>query len=179
MIKLLSFPIVIASLFLVVACNSNTSTGQAEDATEVTAVPELEKAPEFEVVATNGETYSLEKSMSEGKPTVIYFTASWCPICAKNWPVLSEIYPEYKDRITLVAIGIDPTDDEEVMRKISEEKGFTFPITAGIPQVMLDFGVESQATTVGINKEGFIEFQENKTALTADEFRAMFDALLN
>lgn len=139
---------------------------------------ELVKAPDFQVESIDGEVFSLTKSVEEEKPTVIYFTASWCPVCARNWPVFTEIYPEYKDKINFVAVGIDPTDDEQTMRALSDEKGFTFPVTVGKPNVMLDFGVESQATTVGINKEGYVAFQKNKVALSADEFRVLFDSLL-
>lgn len=49
--------------------------------------------------------------MEENKPLVVYFTASWCPDCAKNWPAISEVYPEYKDKLVFGAIGIDPTDN--------------------------------------------------------------------
>lgn len=170
----------LAGIFLLfaMACSSESSeTAENQPASQNQS--ELGKAPEFEVTTIDGETISLQESMEENKPVVIYFTASWCPICAKNWPVLSKLYPEYKDRLNLVAVGIDPTDDEEVMRKLSEEKGFTFPVTKGLPQVMMDFGVESQATTVGINRDGNIAFQKNKTALSEKEYRKLFDDLVN
>ncbi len=166
-----TFVILVLSLSL----NACTS-GQSENSSSETG---LEEAPDFEVTTVSGETISLKESMENGKPVVVYFTASWCPICAKNWPALSEVYPEYEDRLNLVAVGIDPTDDEEVMRNLSEEEGFTFPVTKGMPQVMLDFGVDSQATTVGINRDGQIEFRKNKVALSADEYRTLFDELLN
>lgn len=159
-------------LFLVSACSSNQSENP-------NATADLEKAPDFEVTTIAGETVSLQQSIEDEKPTVVYFTASWCPICAQNWPALSEVYPEYEDRLNLVAVGIDPTDDEEVMRELSEEKGFTFPVTKGMPNVMLDFGVESQATTVGVDRDGNIAFRKNKMALSADEYRELFDELLN
>lgn len=160
----------LCSMIFFISCSSDGSD-QAEQVNK-------EKAPDFEVTTVSGETISLESAMAKDKPLVVYFTASWCPVCAKNWPVFSEIYPEYEDKLTFVAIGIDPTDDTEVMRKLAEEKGFTFPVTKGHPEIMLDFGVETQATTVGINRDGYIEFQKNKTALTADEYRELFDSLV-
>jgi peroxiredoxin len=166
-----SLPLFILTLFFVAACGSK----QSETNTDNTAV---EKAPNFEVTTISGDTISLEESLQNDKPVVIYFTASWCPLCAQNWPALSEVYPEYEDQLTLVAIGIDPTDDDETMRKLAEEKGFTFPVTRGIPDIMLDYGVESQATTVGINKEGNIAFRKNKMVLSADEYRKLFDELI-
>jgi len=158
------------AVFLI-ACNPKSDSISVEKAGII-------KAPAFEVTTINSEVFSLQKSIQESKPTLIYFTASWCPTCAKNWPVLSKLYPEYKDRINIVAIGIDPTDDAAVMRKLVEEKGITFPITAGNPQVMLDFGVKDQATSVGIDKSGNIAFVENKTALSEGEYRKLMDGLL-
>jgi len=167
-------------LLLAGACSSERSGSEADQSeAQNTSQTELRKAPDFEVTTISGDTVSLQQSMEDGEPLVIYFTASWCPICAKNWPVLSEVYPEYEDRLNFVAIGIDPTDTEDVMRDLAEEKGFTFPTTWGHPQIMVDFGVESQATTVGINRDGMIAFQKNKTALSADEYRQLFDELVN
>lgn len=165
-------------ILLASACASEKSDS-SEQSSSTSNETELREAPGFQVTTIEGDTVSLQKSMDENKPLVVYFTASWCPICAKNWPVLSELYPEYKDRLNLVAIGIDPTDDEEVMRKLSEEKGFTFPVTRGEPDIMRAFGVQSQATTVGVNADGTIAFQKNKTALSEEEYRELFDQLVN
>lgn len=173
-----SIATVLVGFLLLNACSSGDSKNVNEQSSSERETSQ-NKAPDFEVTTIEGDTVSLEKSMDEDKPLVVYFTASWCPICAKNWPVLSKLYPEYKDRLTLVAIGIDPTDDEETMRKLAEEKGFTFPVTKGHPEIMRDFGVQSQATTVGVNADGTIAFQKNKTALSEEEYRTLFDGLLN
>jgi len=162
-------------LLMVFGCSSEQSESSFADH----AQSELVKAPGFEVTTISGETMSLEKSMEEDKPLVVYFTASWCPTCARNWPALSELYPEYEDRLDLVAISIDPTDDTDVMINLAEERGFTFPSTKGYPQVMIDFGVSRQATTVGVNRDGYIEFVKSGAALSRDEFRTLFDELIN
>jgi len=161
---------------LVTACSSKKSKPAEQSGSMGNGV---KKAPNFEVTTIKGDTVSLQKSLEEKKPMVVYFTASWCPICAKNWPVLSKVYPEYKEKLNFIAIGIDPTDTREVMTKLAKEKGFTFPLTWGHPQIMIDFGVESQATTVGINREGNIVFQKNKTALSEEEYRKLFDQLIS
>lgn len=139
----------------------------------------LREAPQFEVTTIEGEKVSLEVSLADNKPMMIYFTASWCPMCAQNWPAISEVYPEYKDKVNFVAISIDPTDNKEVMTKLAKEKNLDFPLVKGTPQVMIDFGVNSQATTVGVNKEGFVEFQKDKKVLSADEYRDLFEQLIN
>lgn len=140
---------------------------------------DLEKAPNFEVTTLDGNTVNLEKSLEEDKPMIVYFTASWCPTCAKNWPVFSELYPEYKDDLNFVSISIDPTDTKEVISNLVEEEGITYPSTWGHPDIMVDFGVKAQATTVGINREGYIEFVKSNTALSKEEYKALFDELVS
>jgi peroxiredoxin len=161
------------ALFVLASCAQNGETEQTQ------AVADANKAPAFEVTTIDGQTISLDQSLEDGKPVVVYFTASWCPTCARNWPAMSEVYPEYKDKLTMVAISIDPTDTNDVIRKLSEDRGFTFPSTAGNPQIMMDFGVSGQATTVGVDRDGNIAFTKPGQALSADEFRELFNGLLN
>ncbi|MBZ9731354.1 TlpA family protein disulfide reductase [Salegentibacter sp. JZCK2] len=172
------------ALFLFSACNFGNSESSEKQEEIVKQVKEdesnnLRKAPQFEVTTIDDQEISLEQSLADNKPMMIYFTASWCPMCAKNWPAISEVYPEYKDRINFVTISIDPTDDKKVMTKLAEEKNLDFPLVKGTPQVMIDFGVDSQATTVGINEKGYVEFQKDKTVLTTEEYRDLFEQLLN
>lgn len=183
--------ITLMALFLFSACNfGNSESSEKQNKTSVQEINEvqpeeenentnLRKAPDFEVTTIDDQKISLEKSLAENKPTIIYFTASWCPMCAKNWPAIAEVYPDYEDRVNFVAISIDPTDEKEVMTKLAKEKNLDFPLVKGTPQVMIDFGVDSQATTVGVNEDGYVEFQKDKAVLTADEYRDLFEQLLN
>jgi cytochrome oxidase Cu insertion factor (SCO1/SenC/PrrC family) len=176
--KLTTLTALFGILLMTAACSSENSD-QADQSQQAEADTTLQEAPNFQVTTIEGDSVSLEQSMAENKPMVVYFTASWCPICAKNWPVHSEVYPDYEDKLNLIAIGIDPTDTKEVMTKLAKEENFKFPTTWGHPQIMVDFGVESQATTVGINRDGKIAFQKNKTALSEKEYRDLFDQLVS
>lgn len=170
------------SFLLFSACNfgnSKSSEKQEKTTAQEDKNSNLERAPQFEVTTIDNQKISLEQSLADNKPIIIYFTASWCPMCAQNWSAIAEVYPEYKDRVNFVAISIDTTDDNEVMTKLAKEKNLDFPLVKGTPQVMLDFGVESQATTVGVNTDGYVEFQKDKSVLTADEYRDLFEQLLN
>ncbi len=172
------FLLIISTLFAAIifsACSSDQDQTSRVDSEKQSAA---DKAPDFEVTTIDGQTISLQQSLEDGKPVVVYFTASWCPTCARNWPAMSEVYPEYKDKLTMVAISIDPTDTEDVIRKLAEERGFTFPSTAGKPNIMVDFGVSGQATTVGVDRDGNIAFKKPGQALSADEFRELFAGLL-
>ena len=169
-------PLIYLSLLLLTLFAVSCSSGRSEQST---SQAELEQAPDFEVTTIDGETISLQSSLDDGKPVVIYFTASWCPTCAQNWPAMSEVYPEFEDRLTLVSISIDPTDDAETMKALADEENFQFPSTHGMPEIMLSFNVSSQATTVGVNRDGYIEFRRNNVALSADEYRELFTKLVD
>lgn len=171
------FSIVIFSVLIISCSNSNQQADN--EMGEQSNVETVEMAPDFEVTTIDGETISLQSSLENELPVVVYFTASWCPVCARNWPVLSEVYPEFEDRLTFVAISIDPTDTESVMSELAADKEFTFPSTEGHPEIMMAFGVESQATTVGVNRDGSIAFTKNKQALTAEEYRELFTTLVD
>ncbi|MGQ1948794.1 peroxiredoxin family protein [Geofilum sp. OHC36d9] len=177
--RLSTFLVIVVLLFS--ACNFCKSSDKKAEVTEMEinkANSDLKKAPQFEVVTIDDQTISLKQSLADQKPMIVYFTASWCPMCAQNWPAISEVYPEYKDRVNFVAISIDPTDDDQVMTKLAKEKNINFPLVKGTPKVMIDFGVKTQATTVGINKAGYVAFQKDKAVLTADEYRELFEQLL-
>jgi len=128
------------------------ATNQEKSTTQAPVV--LLSAPNFTVTTTTGSVVSLESYLENGKPTIIYFMASWCPTCAKNWPVLEELYN--RGDVNILAVSIDPTDTAEVLNKLASENDLSFPMVPGNPQLMLDFGVKGQATTVGINSEGKI-----------------------
>lgn len=55
----------------------------------------------------------------EGKPTLLYFWASWCPICRKELPVLEKHYQAYKDKgFNVVAVNF--RDEESKARAMLE-----------------------------------------------------------
>jgi len=53
--------------------------------------------------------------------------SSWCPTCKVEMPQWQKLYDAYKDKgFELIAVSID--DDEKLLRQVSKERGFTFPI---------------------------------------------------
>lgn len=160
-------------IFLLASCAQNGDTEQTE------AASDTNKAPAFEVTTVDGRTISLDQSLEDGKPVVVYFMASSCSACARNWPALSEVYPEFEDQLTFVAVSIDPTDTKDVIKKLAAERNFKFPATEGKPGLMLDFGVTSQATTVGVTLDGQIAFKKPGQVLSTNDYRDLFAGLLN
>ena len=135
-------------------------------------------APQFEATTITGEKVSLKGFLETKKPTLVYFTASWCPTCAKNWPSINSVYKTYKDRVNFVSISIDPTDTAEVLTKLAKKHGLVYPSVAGNPKIMVDFGVTKQATTIMVNSKGEIIFKD-RGHLTLEEYTKLLDETLS
>ncbi len=176
------------TVLLLLGCASSAPTADAtgdsslegQDDTQQSNVDLQVKgdAPSFQATTINGEDVSLAQYMQTGKPLLVYFTASWCPICAQNWPHLDTMHEEYGDQINIVAISIDPSDTAEVLQDLAQEENLSYQMVPGSPGIMRDFGVNQQATTVGVNTDGKIVFKEEKKALSEDTYRDLVESLI-
>lgn len=88
-----------------------------------------EKAPDFSLKATDGNTYSLD-DFKEARVLVIFFTCNHCPFVTGSDEVTRETAEKYADRgVTFVAINSNSAntyqeDDFEHMVQRMEEKDF-------------------------------------------------------
>lgn len=55
----------------------------------------------------------------EGKPTLLYFWASWCPVCRREMPVLEKHYQSFKDKGFNV-LAVNFRDEEHKARAMLE-----------------------------------------------------------
>lgn len=60
---------------------------------------------------------AFQASEAAGKPILVHIEASWCPTCAKQRPILSELYtdPKFAD---LVVYDVDFDTQKDVVRKL-------------------------------------------------------------
>lgn len=84
-----------------------------EDARKAEVASGKITAPGFTLPDLQGKKVSL--SDFRGKWVVLDFWGSWCGWCVKGLPALKEAYAKYKDKI--VVIGIDCNESEEEWRR--------------------------------------------------------------
>ena len=161
----MKYLLILLAIFAV-ACTQAGTVTQAETNT-------VQAAP-INVQTIDGEQFSLESNINEGKGTVVYFMSSTCPTCAKNWEALNEVYPEYEDRVDFVAVSVDPTDSVAVLSDLAVEKNFVFATSPGNPQLAVDYSVTKQTAKFAIDSNGNI-IERHDGALTAAEWRAFFE----
>jgi peroxiredoxin len=118
-----------------------------------------DKAPNFETVLDNGDTFRLQNHI--GKVVMLQFTASWCGVCRKEMPhIEAEIYQPLKAN-GLVVIGIDRDEPLETVQKFKRETNITYPLAldpGGL--VFQKYALKDAGITrnIIINKQGNIAF---------------------
>jgi peroxiredoxin len=88
-------------------------------------------APEFNLVATDGATYSL-KSFESKKALVVMFSCNHCPYVQAYEDRIMEIQKDYSDDLQVVAINSNddmnyPEDSFANMTSRANMRGFNFP----------------------------------------------------
>ncbi|RDI94584.1 TlpA family protein disulfide reductase [Meiothermus sp. QL-1] len=112
-------------------------------------------APEFRLRDLEGKVYTL--ASFKGKPVVITFWASWCPVCRAEFPKLHALAQEY--RVPFVVISREPRDTEAVVREYMRSYPRFLPLVA-LPggdspvAVANRYRVLGQPWTFVLDKEG-------------------------
>jgi len=116
-------------------------------------------ASDFSLVDLDGNTFRL--SDFRGKVVVIDFMATWCGLCRQQIPQFKVVWEkeDYKGKIVLMSIDIDPTESVETLRAFTRELPYATWIwardTANLRQI---YQVTAIPTSVIIDRDGYIIF---------------------
>ncbi|MGH7164940.1 MAG: TlpA family protein disulfide reductase [Nitrospiraceae bacterium] len=113
-------------------------------------------APFFELVTFSGEAYS--KDRLKGRPTLLVFWASWCPVCQKELPVLGRFYNKDKPaQLRVISIGFSDLRGNIEQYVKAHPDTFVFPTTFDIDHdVAQSFKVTATPTIVLLDAHGTI-----------------------
>ncbi len=139
--------------------------------------PTAEAAPGFELNSVDGGTVSL--SDFEGKPLVIFFFGSTCPLCIASGPTVeSEVNGSFtSDEIAI--IGIDTWDgNAAAVENFKSSTGITFDLLLQGSTVQNAYGTTYDRLFV-VDSDGNIAFKGTSTASQdADDVVAIVRSLL-
>jgi len=112
---------------LVYGCSADSSNGvvskgSLQKDSDSVGINQGQLAPDFSVKTVDGNEVSL-RSLTDDKPTVVYFFATWCPNCANDLAAVKKVFPKYKDKINFLAIDMDSRESESVIRNYQKSKG--------------------------------------------------------
>ena len=86
---------------------------------------------------------------------------------------LRELYPEFKEQVTILALGYDPTESLGELEADARGEGYPFPVGVAPRQMVLDYGVLIRSTKVGIGKDGVVTFRSGYGVSPAETWRAV------
>jgi thiol-disulfide isomerase/thioredoxin len=115
-------------------------------------IREPDAAPEFAVKGMDGKTVSL--AGARGKVALLNFWATWCGPCQMEVPDLVELQTKYKDRLQVIGLVVDDTD-EEAVRNFAKRYAINYPIAMATDEMRFQFGgVPALPTSFIIDAQG-------------------------
>lgn len=118
------------------------------------------QAPEWEMTDAEGREVTFPAD-AEGRTSILFFWASWCPYCHAVMPYLQGIVEDYADDgVEVYAINFkDDGDPVEYMA----EHGFDFVVLPLGDLVADDYGVISSPGLLVVDGEGMVTYRRRRT----------------
>ena len=169
----------IAFIFLVLALTLALciGTAAAEETESILGKP----FPEFSVTDTEGNTFTLSEVLKDHEAVLINFWATWCDPCKAEFPLMNEVYREYKDKVAFIALSKDNKKDTlEVIGAFRQERGLEFPMGRDEDQKLIKWVDPSPSIpkTVVVDRNGNVVFFHEGAFSNAKEIRAVLNAFL-
>ena len=113
-------------------------------------------APDFTVTTIEGKTVRLSE-LTNDKPTVLYFFATWCPNCARDLAAVKDVYPQYSDKVNFLAIDMDSRESDAQIANYKQRMNLAnVDFAAGNRNILSDYNVVYTTTKFFIGKGGTI-----------------------
>jgi peroxiredoxin len=115
--------------------------------------------PEFAVKSLAGDTISRESLA--GKPALLVFWNTWCPICKQELPLINRMAQKYASQgVAVLAINTGLNDSEVKTRAFWKKSGYLFPTGFdGSFAIGEAFGVRGVPTVLLVDARGVVRYQ--------------------
>jgi len=183
----INFKVLTIIIFLINGC-VNTSNLQLKTKSETQELSYLSKVtstlqlddtpPDFTVVTTEGKVVRLSDFAKKQQPVIVYFFATWCPWCARDYESLSEVYKDYGNKVSILSISLDLSEDlitlKEYKKKYPELKNTMF--APGQNEILVNYRVTRTTTKYAIDRNGDIIYA-GFGAFSEEQWRILLEAL--
>jgi peroxiredoxin len=135
------------------AAPARTSPAQDPPPPGIIAVARRDPAPALRVTAFDGRTVTLDQF--RGRPAVVSFFESWCPICQAEQPDLTRVAKEFAGRAGFV--GVSNHDTVAAGRAYARRYEVPYPLANDASgKTWARWRVPYQPVTVVVDKQGRI-----------------------
>lgn len=137
-----------------------------------------DKIQDFTFTTYDGQEITLSKVLEEKEAVLINIWATWCGPCRNEFPFLEEAYEQYKDKVEVLALSCEETDDPETLAAFAAEYGLTFKIGQDNVDFLRALGLNSIPTSLVVDRFGTICFVESGSQTSVGSFTRLFDTFL-
>lgn len=116
-----------------------------------------DKPYDFTVKTIDSKVFNLYKNIENKKPTIVYFFATWCPFCARDFAVVDQVYPKYKDKVDFIAMSLDLNEDERIIREYRDRYNHKdIQFAPGKAEILDNYAIRYTTTKYAVSKDGII-----------------------
>ena len=117
---------------------------------------ELTRGSAPEIVAQTLDGEQLRLSAMRGRPVLVHFWASWCPVCRIQEKGIHALATNH----AVLTVALDTATPQE-LRRYLQKKGLSFPVIRDAPGVIAgDYGVRGVPASFVVDSAGIIRFRE-------------------
>src|SRR5437870_6808564 len=112
--------------------------------------------PSFESQTVDGKPFSSRDLA--GKPVIVNFFASWCPVCSMELKDLQTLQPDLRQRgVSVIEVLVDPVqtpDTVDAARQQLARNPLPFPVLMMVPALRDVFGYEGFPASYFVKADG-------------------------
>lgn len=108
---------------------------------------------------TNMQGHPVDFRSLKGKPTVVMFFSTRCPLSNAFNFRRNELYKEYKDRVNFIVVDSNGNESLAEVRQYAKDVGFAFPVYVDEKNAMSDkFGVLATTDNFLVDSSGVMRY---------------------
>ena len=133
---------------------------------------------DFSVKTVDGTTFKLSESLKTHDLVLINFWATWCGPCCMEFPCLEKAWEQYRDRVDVIALSVERSDNLKKLRTFADENGLKFSIGRDEKKLFDRMRGTAIPTTLIVDRNRCVVAVEIGAKTTAEAFTKLFDSLL-
>jgi len=108
--------------------------------------------------------------LADGKPTLLFFWATWCAGCRKVQPAVSTVAEKYNGRVQVIGINTGGLDSVQAVAAYRKRNSITYPLLLDrTNQVARAYGVVAIPAVILLDRNGQIRFRDLAPPATLDD----------
>lgn len=128
---------------------------------------------DFTVMKPDGTEITLSEVLKEKKLVVLNFWYTTCSWCLEEFPLMDEVYKDYKDDVEIIALN--PMEDNNAVDSFQKQYGYSFNMAACPSSWANTFSVTGYPTSVFIDQYGVICLVESGAVTSKRPWVCAFD----